>query len=122
LIAISTIAEWKIIGNIPLTNMAVVAVVALRQPRLRGAGGTTRPGRTIHPKRCTAERGAYSSQRDESYRNCCQRHNPKNNMNCMDNSPTRRFLLEAAGAGKAKICDGTAQSRNQTRVAVVEPE
>jgi hypothetical protein len=46
----------------------------------------------------------------------------ENNMNCMDNSPTRRFLLEAAGAGRAKMCDGTAQSRNQNPVAVVEPE
>jgi len=27
----------------------------------------------------------------------------ENNMNCMDNSPARRFLLEVAGAGRAKI-------------------
>jgi hypothetical protein len=49
-------ARRELSGIMPLTNNTVVAVVALRQPRLRGAGGTPRRGRTIHAqglRRCT---------------------------------------------------------------------
>ena len=60
----------SIAGIMPLTNRMVVAVVAPRQPRLRSAGDANGKEARFSPKRCTAERGADSSQREEFYHHC----------------------------------------------------